>query len=186
MRARLVIREGRCRWVLDRRPLATAWYMYTVPRGRFIWRLAARRNWGTTIVQVTEQGMVVWEHPSFVVYEDLRVMKKKRKAAETSDAQHLASVESVLFGRLHSLVAHCGVTKYDDGDTRKPGWWVVKTMGSAWVVEVKDPDTCCRLVVVQQTLDEALTLAALLLESEEAPWEPDPWLQQSAARARKK
>jgi hypothetical protein len=104
---------------------------------------------------------------------------------EGADApSHLAAVESVLFSRLQPLVSHCTDTRYDTGEARQVGWWTVKTMGSAWVVEVKDPDTCSRLVVVQQTLDDALMLASVLLESEEAPWEPDPWL--TAAKAKRK
>lgn len=113
-------------------------------------------------------------------------MKRRDRASTTTDAQHLATVESKLFSQLHPLVAHCCCTKYDDSTSRKPGWWTVKTMGSAWVVEVKDPDTCSRLVVVQQTLDDALALASVLLESDEAPWEPDPWLKAAEAKGRKK
>jgi len=93
-------------------------------------------------------------------------------------------MESVILAKYHSLVAHCAATRYDDGDPRQPGWFTVKTLGSAWLVEVKDPDTCARLVVIQATLDDAITLAALLLDSEECPWEPDPWL--TAAKAKKK
>lgn len=111
-------------------------------------------------------------------------MKRRASPGSRPDALHLAPIESDILGRHHALVSHCCELKYDDGEPRQPGWWTVKTMGSAWVVEVKDPDSCCRLVVVQQTLDEAFTLAALLLDSEEAPWEPDPWL--SAQRAKKK
>jgi hypothetical protein len=113
------------------------------------------------------------------------VVKKKTPKLQPGDLPaHLAAMDSVMFGKHHSIVAHCAATKYDDGDPRQTGWLTMKTMGSAWVVEVKDPDTCARLVVVQQTIDDALTLTALLLDSEEAPWEPDPWL--TAARSKKK
>jgi len=114
------------------------------------------------------------------------MVKRRVKGASESEAQHVAAVESAIFTKLHPLVAHCAATKYDDGEPRKPGWITIKTMGAAWVLEAKDPDTCSRLVVVQQTLDDALLLASVLLESDEAPWEPDPWLSQQAARNKKK
>lgn len=114
------------------------------------------------------------------------MVKRRVKGTAESNAHHVAAVDSVTFGQLHALVAHCAATKYDDGESRKPGWFTVKTMGAAWVVEVKDPDTSSRLVCVQQTLDDVLRLASMLLESEEAPWEPDPWLMQQAARNKKK
>lgn len=151
-----------------------------------VWHLAARRGWGTTIYQCTQGGVIVWSYPGFTCYKDLLGMKKKKQAGQPADAAHLAAMESGIFTKLHPLIAHVAATKYDDGDNRKPGWFTVKTMGSAWVVEIKDPDTCMRLVVVQQTLDDALILASVLLESEEAPWEPDPWLQQQASRNKKK
>lgn len=107
-------------------------------------------------------------------------------SAEGSPAKHLAAVESDVLSRLPNLVSHCCVIKYDDGESRRPGWWTVKTMGSAWVVEVKDPDSCCRIQATGNTLDDAMALADLLLGAEQAPWEPDPWLASSQARGKKK
>jgi hypothetical protein len=115
-------------------------------------------------------------------------MKKKTSpsAGPSKDGpRHLAAIESNVFTKLMGLVAHCCVTKYDDGDPRKPGWFTVKTMGSAWVVQVKDPDSAMSLSATGQTLDDALALADLLLTAEEAPWEPDPFLKRAAAPAKK-
>lgn len=106
-------------------------------------------------------------------------MKKKtlnNSAASKDGPRHLAAVESNVFTKLPALVAHCAVTKYDDGDPRRPGWFTVKTMGSAWIVQVKDPDAALSLSATGQSLDDALILADLLLSSEEAPWEPDNFL----------
>jgi len=141
---------------------------------------------GVTLTKITRGVKVLWELEDFEWYGDLRSMKKKKQVGVVNDAHHLAALESELLAKHHALIAHCAVSKYDDGDPRKPGWFTVKTMGSAWVVEVKDPDTCARLVVVQQTFDDALTLANLLLESEEAPWEPDPWLARASTEKKKK
>lgn len=126
--------------------------------------------------------VVAWEWARRV-----KTMKRRKAVAGAGDAMNLAAVESNVFSKLHGLVAHCADIKYDDGQPRQPGWITLKTMGSAWVVECKDPDTTAVLRVVQATLDDALALASVLLESEEAPWEQDKWLQQQkATNARKK
>lgn len=106
-------------------------------------------------------------------------MKKKSVNASVTGKdgpKHLAAVETNVFHKLPALVAHCCVTRYDDGDPRRPGWFTVKTMGSAWIVQVKDPDAALSLSATGQTLDDAIVLADLLLSSEEAPWEPDNFL----------
>ena len=115
-------------------------------------------------------------------------MKKKsvgQPQAGTDRPYHLAAVESNVFSKLHELVKHCAVTRYDDGDPRRPGWFTVKTMGSAWVVQVKDPDSCLSLSATAQALDDALILADLLLASEEAPWESDPFLKAQSKKVNK-
>lgn len=113
-------------------------------------------------------------------------MKKRTAKKEMGDASHLAPIESDRFHDLLSLVEHMSVRRYDDGDPREPGWITIKTQGSAWIVQVKDPDACCSFSAVGETLDKALATAALLLSTDEAPWEPDTWLAQSAARKKKK
>jgi hypothetical protein len=126
----------------------------------------------------------VWyEHQEYML--ELLSMKKKKPAAVDAATQHIAPLESRIMGGHQALLNHCAITRYDDGDARQPGWYTVKTMGSAWVVEVKDPDTAMRLVVIQATYDDALTLAALLLDAEEAPWEPDPWLMKAKSQKKK-
>jgi len=118
-------------------------------------------------------------------YRSMAQMKKKKKGDQAGDARHLAAMESNVFTQCTGIVAHCAVTRYDDGDPRKTGWLTIKTQGSAWVVEAKDPDTCGRLQVVQASLDDALALMSVMLESEEAPWEHDVWLAQQKAKESK-
>lgn len=111
-------------------------------------------------------------------------MRKKTAAPQSGGndgPRHLAAMESNVFAKLHNVVAHCAVTRYDDGDPRQPGWITVKTMGSAWIVQIKDPDSCMQMSCTAQSLDDALCLADLMLGAESAPWEPDPFL-----RAKKK
>jgi len=120
------------------------------------------------------------EGPDERVYLTLPEPEMKRRVVggggSDSPHQHLAPIESDVLTRFPSLVAHCCITRYDDGEPRKPGWVTIKTLGSAWVVQAKDPDACASLTATGPTLDEALTLADLLLGAEEAPWEPDPFL----------
>lgn len=121
-----------------------------------------------------------WSQPRFTV--------KKRSPSATASKDgpcHLAPVESVVFSKLMNLVAHCAETRYDDGDPRRPGWFTVKTMGAAWCVQVKDPDSCCQMTTTAATLDDALALADVLLGADEAPWEPDPFLKRQESGKKK-
>lgn len=126
------------------------------------------------------QPLCVWPRPEFTV---------KRRSPNPTVAKdgpvHLAPVETVVFGKLMNLVAHCAETRYDDGEPRKPGWFTIKTMGAAWVVQVKDPDSCCQMMTTAATLDDALALADVLLGSDEAPWEPDPFLKRQETGKKK-
>lgn len=112
-------------------------------------------------------------------FPQLETTVKRIKVGQSSSGgahMHLAPVESEILGKLPNLVAHCCLTKYEDGEARKPGWFTVKTLGAAWIVECKDPDACARLTATADTLDNALVLADMLLGAEEAPWENDPFL----------
>lgn len=149
-------------------------------------RLVAKKFWGVSAWSVTKGSASRLYWPSCETYMEMAKMKRRNATAESKPALHLAAVESDLLSKLMPLVQHCCHTQYEDGSVRKPGWITLKTMGSAWVVEVKDPDSCSRLTVVQQTLDEALQLTSLLLESDEAPWEQDPWLKAAEAKGKKK
>jgi len=111
-------------------------------------------------------------------------MKKKAAKGGAENVKHLAPVETKIFGELLSLVEHCAIRQYDDGDTREPGWITIKTQGAAWVVQVKDPDSAASFTALGSSLDQALETAALMLSCDEAPWEPDTFL--AAAKARKK
>jgi hypothetical protein len=99
--------------------------------------------------------------------------------------KHLAPVESDFFARLLGLVEHCAITQYDDGERRQPGWIMLKTLGSAWQIEAKDPDSGNKLPVTAATLDDALILMDALLRAEDAPWEPDAFLMARKAGKKK-
>jgi len=115
----------------------------------------------------------------------MRHLKRRKAVASESQAMNLAAVESNVFAKLMGLVAHCADIKYDDGQPRQPGWITLKTFGSTWQIEAKDPDTCQYMRVTQPTLDDAITLLALLLDSEDAPWEHDVWAAQQKDKKKK-
>lgn len=141
---------------------------------------------GTTLFKwVAPHGVYYWV-PEADSYDEVLAMKKKAPPSNSGGQQHLAAVESNILGQCLALVKHMAVVQYDDGTPRKPGWITIKTFGSAWQVEAKDPDSCLSLRVIENSLDEALQLMALLLESDEAPWEVDSWLQQQQAKLKKK
>jgi len=112
-------------------------------------------------------------------------MKKKKVSSDATSVVHAAPMESVPFSALHSIIAHCATTRYEDGDPRQVGWVTITTQGPAWKVTVKDPDSCCQMTTTAATLDDALALADVLLGSDEAPWEPDPFLKRSEAQKKK-
>lgn len=112
-------------------------------------------------------------------------MKKKTLQAGKQDAKHLAALESTLFADLLPLIEHMAVTKYEDGDSRIPGWITIKVQGAAWIVQVKDPDAAVGFQAIADTLDKALSTAALMLACDEAPWEPDAWLAQKKKTGKK-
>lgn len=114
-----------------------------------------------------------------------RMAIRKRKS-DVNGVTNLVEMSSKFFSDLLPLIEHCSARQYDDGSPRAPGWFTVKTQGSAWVCQVKDPDTCCSFTSVAATIDQALETAALMLASDEAPWERDTFLEGMKAREKKK
>lgn len=160
--------------------------IFHVVLGRYYFTLRAVHGRGICVVARCrtalrysgDPGELKWEYPS---------MKKRiTKAALANGVKHLAPVESNRFSDLMSLVEHCAVKVYDDGDPREPGWFTIKTNGAAWCVQVKDPDGCVSFTAVGDTLDKALETAALLLACDDAPWEEDRYLKQQRAGRTKK
>lgn len=121
-----------------------------------------------------------WPRPEYA-------MKRRNVKSESSadGPLHLAAMETNVLHQLPNLVAHCAEVRYDDKSPRKPGWFTVKTMGAAWVIQVKDPDGCCQMSLTAQSLDDALCLADVMLGAETAPWEPDPFLKRQDTTKKK-
>lgn len=134
----------------------------------------------------TRRTDVLFDHPGVIWWEKPNMKKRIAKGVLAGDAKHLAPVETNRFSDLLSLIEHCAVRKYDDGDPREPGWITIKTQGAAWCVQVKDPDGAVSFTAVGGTLDQALETAALLLACDEAPWEPDRFLAAQQQQKKKK
>lgn len=160
----------RCRWLPKKSVrLLLKWrcfeleVWYTAGRGGYAWRL-----WRTDF---PGRPPVVFPLVSSAV--------KKRNVGSSTPAadapSHLAPIATKSMASFPNLIMHCSVTKYDDGTPRQPGWWTLKTQGSAWVLVLKDPDTASQMQCLGNTLDDALALGELLCGSDDAPWEPDPW-----------
>jgi hypothetical protein len=108
---------------------------------------------------------------------ELNVKKVMIGAASPGDGPpSLADQSSKVLTAFPYLLRHITIVKYDDGTPRRPGWFTVKTMGAQFVINVKDPDSCAQLQVGAMLVDDAFTMVELLLGSDAAPWEPDPFL----------
>lgn len=169
-----------------RRRCSKDWQALLVRVGPFHWHLVTRQGFGVTLWGVNYDGHFQpwWSNLSW--YGDLLMVKRRQANPTAPEVAHLAPVESNVLGKCMALVSHCAATKYDDGTPRQPGWLTIRTRGSAWEIEIKDPETCSRLVVIQQTIDDALALATVLLDAEDAPWEADQWLVAAKAKQKRK
>lgn len=144
--------------------------------------LTGRAGCGTRIAGFRTLDGPVYTRTHYVVggpFGMKRVVVAGQAAGKTP---HLAALESTVLGKLFPLVAHCAIQQYDDASPRQPGWITIRTLGAAWVVEAKDPDSCSKLTAVQPALDDALALLSVLMESPDAPWEHDPWLAKGKAK----
>jgi len=118
-------------------------------------------------------------------YQEMR-KKKVGTGGDPGGPSHLAAVESNVLTQFPSFIAHCAVTRYEDGDARRVGWINITTRGGAWQITAKDPDAAASITAVGQTLDDALALIDLLLGSEDAPWESDAYLARNGKGGQKK
>jgi hypothetical protein len=166
------VRKGKCFYVIEcrKRWFRLTWQTYY---GYYLSGLFAK---GAHPL-LGHQPVTVMERPAMGI---------KKRESKAKDIKHLAALETTLFHDRLSLVEHCSLLQYEDGSSRVPGWITIKTQGAAWVVQVKDPDSCSSFSAVAETLDKAVDTAALLLACDDAPWEADKWLAEVAKRNSKK
>lgn len=168
----------------------------TVSAGRLTWFLLNLRRISLTCVYVPSHGArVVSLHSGLGGLGDVLcyfqppevIVVKKRVIVPTGPDSSAALVNrvTVIWEKLPHLVEHLAVNRYEDGETRTPGTMLLKSLGTAWVVVLKEPDSCLQMQTTAATLDDALVLADLLLGSDGAPWEPDPWAKARAGSKKK-
>lgn len=110
--------------------------------------------------------------------------RRSAKAGDDAGANLVEMASKILGGHL-SLIEHCACRRYDDGETRNPGWFTIGTSGASWTLTVKEPDAATSFRVVAPTVDQVLDTAALLLACEEAPWEHDRFLAAQGTKKKK-
>lgn len=179
---RVVFTWGRLRQRPRPQVKGAACHWTVVQPGRWRWVFGWRPWFG---LQLLRSGPVTPEGPATIQYRRLEAygMKRPSSGSGGGTGRHQAAMETERWRDHMALVEHMAIVQYDDGTPRQPGYVTVRTQGRAWVVDVKDPDTCLSFRVLSESLDAALEQAALLLTAEAAPWEPDPWLR---ARNREK
>jgi hypothetical protein len=118
--------------------------------------------------------------PPIATYPRPEAPMKRRQiiaAMPVSGPQHIAPIDSRILSQVLNVISHCCIVRYDDGSPRRPGWVTLQTQGASWMLVAKDPDSSAQLRVVGPTLDDAFALLDMLLGAEDAPWEPDRFLQ---------
>lgn len=164
-----VSRKKPCRWA------ANDWRPFCIRRGALEWLGATRRKHGSVIVAVQPfrfgnppilHTLPAWVHA---------MLKRKVPTADTPGKAVQAPLSTKLMLKHQNLVQHLAVSQYDDGTPRRPGLMILFTTGTSWRVVLKDPDTNGKLVVTQETLDEVLSAADLLLGSPDTMWEIDQY-----------
>jgi len=125
------------------------------------------RLWG-----VWSRGRSVGMLPSEAVQLREITSVKKVKLAERGAVKHLAALESEYLAEVQPVVEALGMLQYEDSSPRQPGYLGIWTQGSTWFVRLQDKDADAQMTCEGRTVDEALDTLAVLLGSENAPWEP--------------
>jgi len=141
-------------------------------------------------------GYFVWEWlvergrvspwPEGWSYEEVKTMKRRGKATADQIVAAQASAVTKMFGQFPHLVEHLTARQYDDGSPRSPGRIMWDTVGSMFRLVAKEPDAGMQLPVIMMSMDDAFVQLELLLGTDEAPWEPDPFAKSKPAQNRKK
>lgn len=101
---------------------------------------------------------------------------KKRVVSGSAASAPIPDSKSLWGSRWRALAVHAAERTYEDGSSRTPGYLTIRTEGLDWVVRLVEPDSTASLMCRAPTLEEALDLACLLCECDDAPWAHDPWL----------
>lgn len=163
------------RWLGRRR----AWWYHIVGRRRYTMTFLPRCGVGVTACSTwdVEQAWFTtyWERVGWLV-------KRPKLTSTSSGHAPLPGPGSHFGSRWTPLCVFAAAGQYDDGSVRQPGYWTMRASPLGWVVTMVDPSAEARLQVIGATVDEALDLACLMLEADDAPWMPDLWGKQRTRR----
>lgn len=104
------------------------------------------------------------------------MMKRRQVADPTAMKKPQADTSTVMLAGVPTLLEHLAHTSYDDGTARKLGEVRIRVEGLVWAVQCTCHDTQCFFSASAPKIDDALSLAALMLACEDCPWEPAHWL----------
>jgi len=183
------VEEGMAKWwfvqvddwslhrVKPRRFMPKGTSFFRVGLDDLVYHLTSEWWVGIHLVGISYRGALRRERGDRYIMVRRPIVKQKTAAAAAGDgAKHVAAMETTLLRDLMPIIEHCALVRYDDGQVRLPGWVTIKTLGAAWIVQVKDPDSANSFQFVAETIDRALEGAALLLACDDAPWQPDAFL----------
>lgn len=169
--------------VRPRRTMPSGTQFFRCAMGDYVYHLCSEWYVGIHLIGISFRGALRDRRGDQYIMARRPIVKKKAASAAAGDgARHVAAMETEILKQLLPLVEHCALVRYDDGDQRVPGWITIKTLGAAWVVQVKDPDSANSFQFVSDTLDKALEGAALLLACDDAPWQPDAFLKKQKGK----
>jgi len=165
-----------CRWLPNE---TCTFQVYT---GRTVFTLTSQRWVGIWVAARVGRGSTVDTPTGKLARYRRPVVKRKDAVVGKDGAKNLACLDLGPLENLRPLFEHCAVIQYDDLSPRETGWVTIKTMGAAWVVQVKDPDSGNSFQAVAETPLKALETAVLLLSCDEAPWASDPFLKRKRGK----
>lgn len=169
-----------------RRTLGMDWTVLEVLTAKGVVSMCGKLHvgWSTWSVAKGDRLKRMW--PDGWSYEELKMPKRKGRRGSAEAATINAPSETKLFAGLPHVIEHLTARTWDDGQPREPGTILVSTKGSTYRLIAKEPDEGMQLVVYMPSHDDAWLQLELLLGSDEAPWEPDPYGKRKAPRAKKK
>lgn len=147
-------------------------YSFWVLTGRDFRRMWSLPFQGIQHVETRSLVLRSVPHSGALLHRRELVSVKKVRISERSAVKHLAALETEQFRDQMSIVEHLSLLQYEDGTPRQTGYLGVWVQGSQWMARITDKDADATLTAGGRTLDEALGVLALLLGSEDAPWEP--------------
>jgi len=104
------------------------------------------------------------------VWEKLSV--KKVKISERATVKHLAALENEMFKEHMPILEVLAMLQYADGTPREPGYLGMWVQGYTWFIRVQDKTGKAQMTAEGRTAEEAWDTLAVLLGSENPPWEP--------------